>query len=372
MNTRHFARLPIFCFSTLLFLQAAAVQSAELADGVRGVATRAPKEMKIDGDLSEFKDAFSTPLEYFLPDNPKSKEPGLRDRAAQFFYMWDETAFYAALRTLDRQPANLSDDTHLWGGDAVEWYFDTRRGDNFRSQSWPKDADAGATHCYWTGLKGTNVVPRFCLRPGFLEVIKKMGVEVGAKRTAVGMDVEFKLPWENFPGFQPKVGEVIALDAELCYSDGGPRVFRSFVFGSPLSVQQPANLARLQLVEKLEPEHWKNCGPVMFPVRCDTPWVQPTRPHVLGYMALPPNHADVIGKVAFRLVDLMGKTLGEFPGKIETFETQGNFQRASATWPAELAPPGAHQLIGIVYDKSGQELTRIAPRMVSVNMTPGY
>src|SRR5258706_11098663 len=85
---------------------------------VRGLATRAPKDMKIDGDLSEFKDAFCTPVEYFNAD--------LRNRAAQFFYMWDDEAFYAALRTLDTKPADQADDSHLWEGDAVEWYFDTR------------------------------------------------------------------------------------------------------------------------------------------------------------------------------------------------------------------------------------------------------
>lgn len=359
--------------ATLIFQQTSA-QSAELSDGVRGVATRAPREMNIDGDLSEFKDAFSTPVEYFQPDNRNSKDAnsGLRDRAAQFFYMWDDEAFYAALRTLDRHPADNADDAHLWEGDAVEWYFDARRDENFRSHDWPKEADAGAVHCYWTGLKGTNVTPRFCLRPGFLEAIKKIGVAVGAKQTAVGMDVEFKLPWANFPGFKAKPGEVIALDAELCYSDGGPRVFRSFVFGSPLSVQQPANLGKIQLVEKLEPEHWKNCGAVMFPIRCDTVWTQPTKPQVLGYMALPPNHTDQIGKVVFRVVGLDGKTLGDFPAKVESFEPAGNFQRASAQWPNDAAIPGAHVLLGIVYDKSGKELTRVAPRMVSVNMTPGY
>ena len=357
---------------TLLCLVACVVfrsAAAELAEGVRGVATRAPQGIKIDGDLSEFKDAFSTPLEYFQTD---SADLGLRDRAAQFFYMWDDEAFYAALRTLDRHPANNADDAHLWEGDAVEWYFDTRRGENFQSQAWPKEADAGAVHCYWTGLEKTNITPRFCLRPGFLSAIEKTGVEVGTKRTSVGMDVEFKLPWANFPGFKAKLGEVIALDAELCYSDGGKRVARGFIFGGPLSVQQPANLAKIQLVDKLKPEHWQSCGPVMFPVRCDTAWTQSGKPHVLGYMALPPNHTESVGKVAFRILGVDGKKLGEFEGKIETFEPNGNFRRASASWPASLAMPGAHHLSGVVYDKSGKELTRVAPRMVSVGITPGY
>src|SRR6185436_224897 len=125
-----------------LVSQTALAQSSKLAAGVRGVATRAPKEMSIDGDLSEFKNAFSTPVEYFQPDNANMKDanPGLRDRAAQFFYMWDDEAFYAALRTLDRHPADNADDNHLWEGDAVEWYFDTRRNETFQSHDWPTNA----------------------------------------------------------------------------------------------------------------------------------------------------------------------------------------------------------------------------------------
>ena len=334
-----------------------------LKAGVRGVATHAPKEMKIDGDLSEFKDAFATPVEYFNSD--------LKNRAAQFFYMWDEEAFYAALRTLDTKPADNADDAHLWEGDGVEWYFDTRQDENFLSHDWPKTPNPGAVHCYWTGLNGTNVQPRFCLRPGFLEAIPKIGVAVGAKRTQAGMDVEFKLPWTNFPGFKANAGTVIALDAELCYSDGGPRIFRSFVFGSPLSVQQPANLGKIQLVEKFEPEFWKNCAPVLAPIHCDTAWSQKTKPTVLGLMALPPNR-DEIGKVFFRILDLQGKTLNDYEGKLETFSAAGNFRRASAHWPNDVAVPGAHEVVGIIYDKSGNELGRVAPRLVSVNMNPGY
>ncbi len=354
-------KLKRFSIVIALLLTVAQVHAAEpLAAGVRGVATHAPKGMKIDGDLSPFKDAMCTPLEYFNDD--------LKNRAVQFFYMWDDEAFYAAMRTLDTKPANNADDNHLWEGDAVEWYFDTPGEEHFRNTNW----GPGAVHCYWTGLKGTNVEPRFCLRPGYLDAIKKIGVEVGAKRTAVGMDVEFKLPWANFPKFKPALNAVISLDAEACYSDGAGRVFRSFAFGSPLSVQQPANQAKIQLVEKLDPSYWEACGPVMAPIHCDTAWSQKSRPMVTGYMALPPNQDDLIGRVIFRVVGLHGETLGEYPGKIEVFQSDGNFQRASAKWPNDIAVPGAHQLLGIIYDKSNNELTRVAPRMVSVNLTKGY
>src|SRR5205814_5115214 len=121
--------------------------------------------------------------------------------------------------------------------------------------------------------------------------IPKIGVEVGARRIQHGMEVEFKLPWANFPNFKPELNAVIALDAELCYSDGGPRVFRSFAYGSPLSVQQPASLGKIQLVERLEPNFWAACGPVMMPIRCDTPWAPNTKTQLTGYIALPPDQA---------------------------------------------------------------------------------
>ena len=338
-----------------------AIAEQPLEKGVRGVATKAPQGIKIDGDLSEFRGSFCTPVEYFHTD--------LKNRPAQFFYMWDEEAFYAGLRTLDEKLMNQAPDDRLWEGDGVEWYFDTRRGTNFRNTAW----EAGAVHCYWTGLTNGELKSRFCLRPGYLDAIPKIGVEVGVKKTPVGLDVEFKLPWKNFPEFKAQAGAVIAVDSELCYSDGGPRLYRSFAFGSPLSVSQPASLGRIQLVDKLDTGHWKACGPVMMPIRVDVPWGQAnTKAHAFGHIALPPDHADQIGKIFFETRDLDGEKLGEYPATIEVIEKTGNFARATAHWPIDDAPPGAHQVTAVVYGKDGQALTRVAPRLVSVNWVTGY
>jgi len=341
--------------------QPALAQTRPLAPGVRGLATRAPGKVVIDGDLSEFKDAFCTPVNYFHPDQ--------KNRPAQFFYMWDDEAFYAGLRTLDQKRADPAPDDRLWEGDAVEWYFDTRRGDNFRSTKWTND---GAVHCYWTGLTGKEIKPRFCLRPGYLNAIPKIGIEVGARKTSYGMEVEFKLPWKNFPNFAPKAGEVIALDAEICYSDGKARVDRYFAYGSPLSVQQPASQAKIELVDRLERDDWKACGPVLMPLRCDVPWDQPTKGQAQGMISLPPNHADLVGKVVFRLTDLEDKAIADFEAQPHTMQAEGHFARAVANWRLDTAPPGGYHVTAIVYDKSGQELTRVAPRLVSTSIQQGY
>ncbi|MGY8688161.1 MAG: sugar-binding protein, partial [Verrucomicrobiales bacterium] len=214
--------------------------------------------------------------------------------------------------------------------------------------------------------------PRFCLRPGYLEAIEKIGVEVGSRRTANGLEVEFKLPWANFPAFKAAEGAVIALDSELCYSDGAERLYRSFVFGSPLSVQQPASLARIQLVNQLTVEHWARCGAVMFPMRVDTAWGQSTKPQVTGMIALSPDQADDVGRVVFRLTHLDGSVIAEFPAEREVFEMEGNFVRAKATWPVDIAAPGKHHVTAIIHDTSWTERARVAPRLVSVNWETGY
>jgi hypothetical protein len=332
----------------------------ELKPGVRGVATRAPAGMKIDGDLAEFKDAFCTPVGYYMPD--------AKNRPAQFLYMWDDEAFYCGLRTLDQKQANPAPDDRLWEGDGVEWYFDTRRGENFRAQKW----GPGAVHMYWTAYKNDRLQPRWCLRPDMLQAIPGTGVEVAARKTSYGAETEFKLPWANFPDFKPERNEIIALDAELCYSDGKGRVERTFAYGSPLSVQQPASQAPIQLVERLAPEHWKQLGAVMFPIRCDTAWTQPTKPQVTGHLAIPPNVREQIGKVVFRLLDTHGEQVADYEAVVQPIEPDGGFSWATAVWPSDLVAPGHYLLTGVVYDREAKERARVAPRMVSDHMQPGH
>jgi hypothetical protein len=187
------------------------------------------------------------------------------------------------------------------------------------------------------------------------------------------MEFEFKLPWVNFPEFHPAVDQIIGLDAELSYSDGVSRSFRTFAFGGPLSVQTPANLARVRLVDKFQPRDWAACGAVMMPVRIDVPWEQKGPPRVEALVAMPPNRNQAVHQVVFLVTTPQGKVLGEFPADEEqVIERDGNFVRRVAHWPTTLAAPGSYLVQAMVYGPEGEELARVTPRMASVNMDQGY
>lgn len=334
---------------------------AAQSDGpaVRAVIPRAAAPPTIDGALNEYADAFCTPVEYFNQNQ--------RNRPGQVYYLWDDEAFFVAVRTLDEHPFAPRDP--FWVGDAVELYFDVRRGADFLHGSWKK----GAVHCFFSGVKEAAVEPQFSLRPGFEDAIPNTGVQVASRRTASGMEIEFKLPWVNFPDFKPAVGQIVGLDAELSYSDGVSRSFRTFAFGGPLSVETPANLARARLVDKFQRGDWRECGPVMMPIRIDVPWNQRTPPQVEAFVAMPPNRSAEVGRVEFVLTNLRGEALDEFPADEEQIiEHEGDFVRRAARWPTTLAASGAYLVQAIVYDHDGQELTRVAPRLTSTNMDQGY
>jgi hypothetical protein len=183
-----------------------------------------------------------------------------------------------------------------------------------------------------------------------------------------------RLPWANFPQFKAAAGQVIGLDSELSYSDGNGRTDRSFVFGNPLSVQHPANLGRVKLVDRITRSDWQTCGPVMMPVRIDNLWDQTSLPlQTSGQIAIPPGKSREIGQIVFCVSSLNGQSLGEFPAETEaSLDPDHLFLRRAACWPATLAAPGQFQVQAVIRDPSGKELSRVAPRLMSVNSMPGY
>lgn len=326
-----------------------------LAQGVRGLVTRAPAEIKIDGRLDEWHDAFCTPLHY--------NHRRLDERAAQFFYLWDDEALYLGLRCLDTRHANYAAVPGIFDGDAVEFYLDTRQGDALRGKDWT----TGAIHFYFTPFEGEQVKPRWSMRGGIATSATRLeGVEIAATRTKESYELEFKLPWSNFPGFTPKLGVVLALDAELCSSDGKKRLDRTFAYGSPLSVQQPASQAKVELVKQFDPDYLAQVGPAAFPMWVETPWVQSERAQVQAVVAIPPEFDDIVGQVEVRIHDADGKIVKTLPARLEAFGPEKyDFHRAVAQWSIDEYAPNTYFASARIAARTGKTLVTVTPRMVA-------
>lgn len=332
-----------------------------LTQGVRGLVTLAPTKVEMDGRLREWSQAFCTPLSY------QHKTP--ENRAAQFFYMWDDEALYIGLRCLDKVQANSSPLERTYDGDAVEFYLDTRPGDSLRGKDWT----TGAIHFYYSPFQGAEVQPRWAVRQGIATSnVELKGVEVAASNDGDSYECELKLPWANFPEFAPKLGAVLALDAELCSADGKKRTDRTFAYGSPLSVQQPASQAKVELVRTFDPDYLNVVGPASFPFWVDTPWVQPERAHVQGVVAIPPAFVEIVGHVEIRIHDTEGKVVKTLPAAIETLGPKDSgFVRAIARWSIDDYAPNTYFATARIAARTGKTLATVAPRMVAEAIITG-
>jgi hypothetical protein len=214
-------KLPIL----LVFVGAISSSASAQEKPVVGVIPKAQKPLQMDGKLTDWDGAFVTPVHVGHPD--------FVNRGGQFLYIWDEKNLYIGLKCLDQKPAHVGTDNAIWNGDAVEFYLDTRRGDKLGAAAF----GAGTLHMFYTPFTVTDVKPRMQLRPlPAFKDFKLQGAEIAAAKTPWGYTAEFKLPWANFPDFAPKIGEIIGIDCELCSSDGGPRVDRTFVYSGPAAV----------------------------------------------------------------------------------------------------------------------------------------
>jgi len=332
-----------------------------LAPGVRGLVTLASTKVEVDGKLREWSQAFCTPLSY----NHKSPE----NRAAQFYYMWDDEALYLGLRCLDKVQVNHGKPGEIYNGDAVEFYLDTRPDAGLRGKDW----SAGAIHFYYSPFEGVEIKPRWVIRKGIAtsNVVLK-GVEIAASQNTDSYEVEFKLPWANFPEFSPKLGAVLALDAELCSSDGKSRTDRTFSYGSPLSVQQPASLGKVELVKSFDPDYLSVVGPSSFPLWVDTPWTQSERAQVQAVVAIPPEFAEIVGYVEIRIHDADGKIIKTIPALVESFGPEGaRFRRAVARWSIDDFAPNTYFATAKIVARTEKTLATVAPRMVAEGIITG-
>lgn len=306
-----------------------------------GLIPKAHKPIAMDGKLTDWDGAFVTPVHVGHPD--------FANRGAEFLYLWDEKNLYIGLRCLDRKPAHVGTDQQIWNGDAVEFYLDTRRGDQLGAAAF----GPGTLHMFYTPFTKTEVKPRLQVRdlPAFKD-FKLQGAEAAAVKTAWGYTAEFKLPWKNFPGFAPKPGEIVGIECELCSSDGGIRVDRTFVYSSPAAVSSPSAFGRVQLAEKIEAGALKPFGRVLLPLSVTK---SANYPSLYATVCVSPTFGGSLARLEGKLLDASGKVRKTSLGSRKTLA--GGFTLWTGSWELFDLPPGVYTLELVATDKMGKVIT---------------
>jgi hypothetical protein len=328
-------------------LLAAVVSLAGPTYGVRaeekpvvGLIPKAQRPIQIDGSLDGWQGAFVTPVHVGHPD--------FANRGGEFLFLWDDQNLYIGLRCLDQKPIHMGSDQQVWNGDAVEFYLDTRR-----EKLGDRAFGPGTLHMFWTPFTNTEIASRMQVRPmSALKDLKLQGAEVAGKKTPWGYTAEFKLPWANFPNFKPQAGEVIGIECELCSSDGGPRVDRTFVYSSPLSVSTPSAFGRVQLVDKLGPD-LKPFGRVLLPLSLTK---SDNYPWLYGTVCISPTIEPAVAKLEGNILSQNGK-VGKHASDPHKASVAPGFVSWTARWELFDLPPGAYTLQLRALDKDGHLIT---------------
>jgi hypothetical protein len=318
---------------------------------VVGLIPKVQKPMAMDGKLTGWDGAFVTPVHVGHPD--------FANRGGQFLFLWDEKNLYIGLRCLDQKPAHLGPDNQIWNGDAVEFYLDTRRGDKLGTAAF----GPGTLHCFYTPFTKSDVKPRLQVRdlPAFKDFTLQ-GAEVAAAKTAWGYTAEFKLPWANFPDFTPKAGEILGIDCELCSSDGGLRVDRTFVYSGPAAVGSPSAFGRVQLVDKIEPEALKPFGRALLPLSLTR---STNYAWLYGTVCVSPTIEASVARLEGKLVDAGGKVRKTSTGSKKRLA--GGFTLWTGSWEMFDLPAGVYTLELTATDKAGGTITARTEKVLHGN-----
>lgn len=331
-------RATILC----LFLSLTCLTTTRADDKpILGIIPKAQHAIKIDGSLDEWDGAFVTPLNATHPD--------FYNRATHIYYLWDEQALYVGVRALDTNPTHISDSAHLYDGDALEFYLDTRAGADLGNPEFKP----GTLHMFFTAVTGHDLKPRYSLRdlPVFHD-LKLKGVEMAAAKTSTGYTLEFKLPWSNFPNFKPKAGTPIGLDVEMGSADGGHRVHRTFAYSSPESVQTPDAFGRVMLVDRADPFNVMDYRRALMPTDIQIPgnygWLYVNA-------CISPTISGNIGKIAADLIDADGHVKKAADTVVRT-TIAGHWSMVRCDIETYTLAPGTYTLLVTAYSPDGHAI----------------
>lgn len=192
------------------------------------VENRAGKPVKIDGNLSEWRDS---PAMWITNSRGDSHWNGVRDSSCKLIMGWDKKNLYFAIRVFDNKIDNTAKlNKMLWNGDAVELLFnldfaDDKPGqdiigyrmnkDDFHASIAPKTMQSDSAAIWWKYLDND----------GSTKIISKLLTD--------GYVIEGAMPWKSLNkrySFNPTKGMLIGFTFILSDRDGIVNVKKRLVW----------------------------------------------------------------------------------------------------------------------------------------------
>lgn len=152
---------------------------------------RSNKNIKIDGDLSEWDT--STPFKIEYKDNVVYGQGawlGIKDLNIKFYSMWDEAALYFAFEVTDDQLIQEKTGADMWEGDHIELWLDADLyGDYNEAMNSNDDFQFG-----FSPGNFKNIKPELIIWTPPIKDELKAKAEIGAKKMKEGYNVEVRIP----------------------------------------------------------------------------------------------------------------------------------------------------------------------------------
>ena len=328
-----------FRFSSSVFFQVRLLRAAEKP--ILGLIPKAQKPIPMDGKLTGWDGAFVTPVHVGHPD--------FANRGGQFLYLWDEKNLYVGMRCLDRS-RHTSDRTTRSGTATRSSSTSTPAGRPTRRGGVRPRHAAHVLHPLHEDRGEATV-----RRPGSARV---QGVQAAGSRgrrcqDVLGVHRRVQAARGRTSRLHAKAGEVIGIECELCSSDGGPRVDRTFVYsGAGLRSARPAAFGRVQLVDKIDAGTLKPLGRALLPLSLTR---STNYAWLYGTVCVSPTIEDRSPSWRGKLLDAAGKCAKTSTGSKKTMD--GGFTLWTGSWELFDLPPGVYTLELVATDKAGGVIT---------------
>lgn len=212
--------------------------------GVPALCRYAARKPRINGDLSEWVNAF--PIALDSREQVKEKVwQGLADLSAQVLTQWDEEYFYIAASVTDDTSFQIFSPEDMWRGDSVQFALDTRRNAKI-------DREGYDTDDYEFGMAAApirGVLYRFAgggRSPGVVS-----NAQVSVQRVGNRTIYEAAIPWPELEPMVPKDGTVMGFSVRVNDSDGGHRGYMEWP-GGMIGKKEPGRFIALRLVKQKE------------------------------------------------------------------------------------------------------------------------